>query len=63
MNENLPIAVTLPAAAIEELREAKEILEHQGLAERLTELIGAPIQASLKLLPDAAERIIYSAGR
>jgi hypothetical protein len=61
MNENHPLAVTLPAAAIEELREAREILEHQGLAERLTELIGAPITASLKLLPDAAERLIYSA--
>jgi hypothetical protein len=61
MNEQELIAVTLPAAALEELREAKEILEHQGLAERLTDLIGAPITASLKLLPDAAERIIYSA--
>jgi hypothetical protein len=61
MNETELIAVTLPAAAMEELREAKEILEHQGLAERLTDLIGAPITASLKLLPDAAERIIYSA--
>jgi hypothetical protein len=61
MNENLPIAVILPPAALAELREAKEILEHQGLAERLTDLIGAPIQASLKLLPDAAERLIYGA--
>jgi hypothetical protein len=61
MNETELIAVTLPAAALEELREAKEILEHQGLAERLTDLIGAPITASLKLLPDAAERVIYSA--
>lgn len=61
MNENLPVAVNLPATALEELREAREILEHQGLAERLTHLIGAPINASLKLLPEAAERIIYSA--
>ena len=61
MDENQLNVVTLPASAIEELREAKEILEHQGLAERLTELVGAPITASLKLLPDAAERLIYSA--
>lgn len=61
MNETELIAKTLPAAALEELREAKDILEHQGLAERLTELIGAPITASLKLLPDVAERIIYGA--
>lgn len=61
MNENQPLAVALGPAALEELREAKDILEHQGLAERLTELIGAPIQASLKLLPGAAEQMIYSA--
>ncbi len=61
MNENQPPALKLTAAAMEELREAKDILEHQGLAERLTELVGAPIAASLKLLPDSAERLIYSA--
>jgi hypothetical protein len=58
---NPPVVVTLNAAALEELREAKEILEHHSLAERLTELIGAPITASLRLLPDAAEKLIYSA--
>jgi hypothetical protein len=61
MNENQLPANSLSSAAMLELREAKEILEHQGLAERLTELLGAPITASLKLLPDSAERIIYSA--
>ncbi|MDZ4656302.1 MAG: EcsC family protein [Bythopirellula sp.] len=61
MNENQLPAMKLSSAAMQELREAKEILEHQGLAERLAELIGAPITASLKLLPAAAERIIYSA--
>lgn len=57
----IPPTLKLTSAAMQELSEAKEILEHQGLAERLTELIGAPITASLKLLPDSAERIIYSA--
>lgn len=61
MTENQPLAISLSSDAMQELREAKEILEHQGLAERLAELIGAPITASLKLLPAAAERIIYSA--
>jgi hypothetical protein len=42
MFNNPPVVVTLNAAAMEELREAKEILEHQGLAERLTELIDEP---------------------
>ncbi len=45
----------LPREAIDELREAKRTLEHHGLADRLTELIGAPITASLKMLPDVAE--------
>ncbi len=58
---NQPPALKLTAAAIEELREAKAILEQQGLAERLTELVGKPITASLKLLPDAAEKMIHSA--
>lgn len=61
MNTNNPPAIKLTSAAMQELREAKDILEHQGLAERLTELVGAPITASLKLLPDSAEKIIYSA--
>jgi hypothetical protein len=61
MLNNPPVVITLNAAALEELREAKEILEHQGLAERLTELIGAPITASLRLLPEAAEKLIYGA--
>jgi hypothetical protein len=61
MLNNPPVVITLNAAALEELREAKEILEHHGLAERLTELIGAPITASLRLLPEAAEKLIYGA--
>ncbi|TWU29882.1 EcsC family protein [Bythopirellula polymerisocia] len=61
MTEPQPPAIKLTSAAMDELREAKDILEHQGLAERLTELVGAPITASMKLLPDSAERLIYSA--
>lgn len=61
MTDNQLLATKLTPAAREELREAKDILEHQGLAERLAELVGAPITASLKLLPDAAEKLIYSA--
>lgn len=54
-------AESIPASAREELSEAKKILEHHGLADRLTELVGAPITASLKLLPDAVEDLVYSA--
>jgi hypothetical protein len=51
----------LPNEAIEELRAAKKILEHHGIADRLTELVGAPITASLKMLPDSAEGVIHAA--
>jgi hypothetical protein len=60
MNDKL-IDGTLPADAIEALHEAKRILEHQGIADRLTELVGAPITASLKMLPDVAEKALHSA--
>jgi hypothetical protein len=51
----------LPEGAMAELREAKKILEHHGIADRLTELIGAPVTASLKMLPDVAEKAVYAA--
>ncbi|QDV43434.1 EcsC protein family protein [Stieleria neptunia] len=55
------IRVGLSEEALSELREAKRVLEHHGIADRLTELVGAPITASLKMLPDAAEGMIHSA--
>lgn len=51
----------LPEDALLELREAKETLEHHGLADRLTQLIGAPITASIKMLPSIAEDALHSA--
>lgn len=52
---------SLPPEVREEIREAKQILEHQGIAERLTELIGTPITASLKMLPGVAEEALNTA--
>ncbi len=54
-------AVRLPEFVVEELREAKRVLEHRGVADQLTELVGMPITASLKALPDAVERAAYAA--
>ncbi len=51
----------LPDDVLVDLREAKETLEHHGLADRLTELIGAPITASIKLLPSLAEDALHGA--
>ena len=60
---NLPAthARELPESALAELREARDALTERGIADRLTELVGAPVTASLRLLPDAAERLVYSA--
>ncbi|EMI20170.1 hypothetical protein RMSM_02900 [Rhodopirellula maiorica SM1] len=52
---------SLPADVIAELREAKDTLEHHGLADRLTELVGTPITASMKMLPSVAEDTIHAA--
>lgn len=60
MNQKL-IDSELPEIARMELREAKRILEHHGIADRLTELVGAPVTASLKMLPDSAEKAVYAA--
>lgn len=51
----------LPPAAVEELRRAKTVLEHHGLADRLTEMLGAPVTASLRMLPAAAEEMLHKA--
>ncbi|WP_237607256.1 EcsC family protein [Roseimaritima sediminicola] len=44
-----------------ELREAKEVLTHRGMADRLTELIGMPVTATMRMLPDAAEGAVHGA--
>jgi len=54
-------ATRLPDVVVKEIREAKRVLEHRGVADQLTELVGMPITASLKALPDAVERAAYAA--
>lgn len=60
MNEHL-ITESLPEETLEELRQAKKVLEHHGIADRLTEMVGAPVTASLKMLPDSVESVIQKA--
>ncbi|MFG0266710.1 MAG: EcsC family protein [Rhodopirellula sp. JB055] len=60
MSDNL-ITGSLPEETLEELRQAKKVLEHHGIADRLTEMIGTPVTASLKMLPDSVESTIHSA--
>ena len=44
-----------------DLAEAKQTLEHEGLADRLTEAIGTPIHSMVRALPDSAENLLRSA--
>ena len=46
---------------LRDLSEAKTSLQHHGLADRLTEMVGAPITAAVRHLPGPAENILNSA--
>lgn len=52
---------SLSDAVLNEIRDAKDVLEHQGIADRLTEMVGSPLTASLKMLPGGAEDMVYAA--
>src|SRR5690606_6707917 len=47
----------------EALREAKRLLEHPGMAARLSNLIGSPIERSLAALPSAVATTITDVTR
>jgi EcsC family protein len=53
----------LTAAALAELAEAKRTLERPSLAIRIADLVGVPIDAVIKRLPDAAQRRLAEATR
>lgn len=47
----------------EELRNAKRLLEHPGLAARLTDVVGTPIERGFALLPAKWAKTVHSAVR
>jgi len=51
----------LSHAELEDLRRAKRLLEHPGLAVRLTSLLGRPIEGGLALLPKGAAKLVHAA--
>lgn len=48
-------------AELEDLRRAKQLLEHPGLAIRLTNLVGRPIEGGMALLPKGAAKLVNAA--
>ncbi len=55
--------MTLSAAEIEDLRTARRLLETPGLAARLSNYIGAPIEKSFALLPRQWNALVNEATR
>jgi hypothetical protein len=51
----------LTSADLEEIRHARQILEHPSLAIRLADLVGKPISELVKALPDGAQKTIATA--
>lgn len=51
----------IPEAQLKAIEEAHEVLEHPGLATRLTELVGMPVERGMQMLPTAASEAINSA--
>lgn len=51
----------LSAAEIEELRAAKELLEHPSLAARISHLVGTPIERGFELLPKSWATVVTDA--
>lgn len=51
----------LSPAEIEDLRRARKLLEHPGLAIKLTNLIGTPVEKGMALLPRRAGEIVNAA--
>ena len=46
---------------LEELRQAKRLLEHPGIATRLAALAGAPVEKGMKLLPSRWQKAVHGA--
>jgi hypothetical protein len=65
MSSNVPVAPrpgpTMTPEDLAALRTAVRLLEHPGLAARLTNLVGKPIDLTSNALPVAASRAIATA--
>lgn len=53
----------LPAEAVVELVAARRVLDHPSLAMRIADLVGMPIEAVVRRLPDGAQKRLAGATR
>jgi hypothetical protein len=52
---------TLDKRDLADLKRAKNILEHPGVAARLASTLGSPIEAGIKLLPKSWQKTVHTA--
>jgi len=53
--------MALSEAELEELQRAKALLENPGIAARLADIVGSPIERGMKMLPDKWQRGVHGA--
>ena len=53
--------MTLSRSELEELKVAKQILEHPGIAAKLSSFVGSPVEKGMKLLPARLQRGVHNA--
>ena len=53
--------MTLSKTELADLKRAKQILEHPGLAARFAVLLGSPLEKGMKMLPSGVQKTIHKA--
>ena len=53
--------MTLSKSDIADLKRAKQLLEHPGLAARLSKVVGSPIERGMKMLPSRWQASVHKA--
>jgi hypothetical protein len=51
----------IPKADLEDLRQAKKLLENPGLAAKLASYVGTPVEKGMKLLPNKWQKVVHGA--
>ena len=55
--------MSLTRDELDDIARARDVLEHPSLAVRITDLVGTPIEALVKRLPDGAQKVISDGTR
>jgi len=53
--------MSLPKADLDELKRAKQLLENPGIAAKLSNIVGSPVEKGLKMLPARLQSSVHQA--